>query len=189
MTGLIEFETDRLRLRQWKDSDLVPFSAMNADPRVMEFFPATLDGSASDALADKARSLISERGWGFWAMEVKGGASFIGFCGLHIPSAPLPFMPCVEIGWRLSADHWRHGYATEAALGALQIGFERLQLPEIVSFAVADNHRSRRVMERIGMTYSERFEHPDLPERSPLRPHVLYRKSLSAHRRMIGSDA
>jgi RimJ/RimL family protein N-acetyltransferase len=105
MAEIIEFETDRLRLRQWLATDREPFAALNADPRVMEFFPATLDRATSDAMANYCEALIAERGWGFWAAEVKGSGQFIGFVGLHTPSSELPFSPCVEIGWRLAFKH------------------------------------------------------------------------------------
>lgn len=173
---LIEFDTERLRLRQWRESDYEPFAAINADPQVMAFFLSPLGRQESDAMAEKIRSLIGQRGWGFWAVEVKGGEPFIGFVGLHVPSAALPCSPCVEIGWRLAASHWRRGYAAEAARGTLRVAFERLELPEVVSFTPLGNQWSRSVMERLGMHHSgETFEHPGVPEGSPLRPHVLYR--------------
>jgi len=149
MAEIIEFETDRLRLRQWLATDREPFAALNADPRVMEFFPATLDRATSDAMADYCEALIAKRGWGFWAAEVKGSGQFIGFVGLHTPSE-LPFSPCVEIAWRLAFKHWGKGFASEAASGALQVGFGLLNLPEIVSFTAVRNLRSRAVMERLG---------------------------------------
>jgi RimJ/RimL family protein N-acetyltransferase len=178
MTGLIEFETERLRLRQWLPTDHEPFSALNADPRVMEFFPAPLDRAASDTMADRCESLIAERGWGFWAAETKDTHEFIGFIGLHIPIPELPFSPCVEIGWRLAFQYWGKGFATEAAHGALRVGFGSLELLEIVSFTSVFNLRSRSVMRRLGMQEtSETFEHPNVPVGSPLRQHCLYRLS------------
>lgn len=161
MTGLIEFETERLRLRQWLPTDREPFSALNADSRVMEFFPAPLDRAASDTMADRCESLIAERGWGFWAAETKDSHEFIGFVGLHIPTPELPFSPCVEIGWRLAFQYWSNGFATEAAHGALRVGFDSLELLEIVSFTSVFNLRSRAVMRRLGMQeIGETFEHP-----------------------------
>lgn len=178
MAELIEFETERLRLRQWIAADREPFAALNADPKVMEFFPAPIERAASDAMADRCNSLIAERGWGFWATESKETNQFIGFVGLHIPIPELPFSPCVEIGWRLAYPYWGKGFATEAARGALQIGFELLSLSEIVSFATLYNFRSRAVMERLGMCETtEIFEHPHVPVGSPLRKHCLYRLS------------
>lgn len=176
MTELIEFDTERLRLRQWCAADRQPFAALNADPKVMAFYPLLLNRAASDAMADRCQSLIAERGWGFWAIETKDMKEFIGFVGLHIPAPELPFSPCVEIGWRLAFQHWGKGFATEAARSALRVGFEVLGLPEIVSFASVGNLRSRAVMERLGMQeVAGTFEHPCVPEGSALRQHSLYR--------------
>lgn len=178
MAELIEFNTDRLHLRQWCVADREPFAALNADTKVMEFFPTPLDRAASDAMADRCQALIAERGWGFWAVELKHANEFIGFVGLHIPSAELPFSPCVEVGWRLAFQYWGKGFAIEAARGALRVGFELLSLPEIVSFAAVRNVRSRAVMERLGMLEATAtFEHPSVPEGSALRQHCLYRLS------------
>lgn len=172
---LIEFKTPRLHLRQWRDDDLAPFAQLNSDPRVMEFFPSLLDRSQSDAAVIRARSSIVERGWGFWAAELLGTHQFIGFVGIK-PNKDMPFSPCVEIGWRLAVEHWKRGYATEAATGALQIAFEQLKLKEIVSFTPVLNLRSQAVMQRLGMIRHERtFQHPDVPDNSPLKEHVLYR--------------
>jgi RimJ/RimL family protein N-acetyltransferase len=170
-------ETRRLRLRAWSERDLAAFAGLNADPRVMEFFPKPLERTESDALALRIREHFARHGFGLWAVEVPGVADFIGFVGLSVPSFRAPFMPCVEIGWRLAHDHWGRGYATEAARAALSVGFRDLTLDEIVSFTVPLNWRSRRVMERLGMTRSafDDFEHPALPEGHVLRPHVLYR--------------
>jgi RimJ/RimL family protein N-acetyltransferase len=179
MTTLIEFETDRLRLRQWIEADREPlFARLNSDPRVMEFLPSLLDRAASDAMFDRLQSRINERGWGFWAVESKLDRQFIGFVGLNIPQYELPFAPCVEVGWRLAVEYWGKGYATEAATGALVVGFDRLNFPEIVSFTTTTNHRSHAVMERLGMERAaETFEHPLLEIGHPLREHYLYRLS------------
>ncbi|RIX40312.1 MAG: N-acetyltransferase [Rhodocyclales bacterium GT-UBC] len=175
MADLIEFETKRLVLRQWKPADREAFAAINADARAMAFFPAPLSRAESDLLADRCATLIRERGWGFWAAELKASHQFIGFVGLHVPTAELPFSPCVEIGWRLSVEHWGKGLATEAAQGALRIGFGAIGLEEIVSFTAVGNTRSRAVMEKLNMCPSGTFEHPLLPIESPLRLHCLYR--------------
>jgi RimJ/RimL family protein N-acetyltransferase len=144
----------------------------------MEFFPAPIGREASDASIDAWQSQFAERGWSNWAAEVSESGEFIGFVGLTIPRRALPFSPCVEAGWRLARSHWGKGFATEAARGALRIGFERLGLFKIVSFTTIHNRRSRAVMERIGMhNANEDFEHPGVPEGSPLRLHCLYRLS------------
>jgi len=173
---LIEFDTPRLRLRQWREADRAPFAALNADPAVMEFFPAPLERAASDAMVDSFSAQIAERGWSNWAVEVRDSGAFIGFVGLTIPRRVLPCSPCVEIGWRLARAHWGQGYASEAAREVLAVGFDRIGLAEIVSLTALLNLRSRAVMERIGMTNANAdFEHPAVPEGHPLRPHCLYR--------------
>jgi RimJ/RimL family protein N-acetyltransferase len=169
--------TDRLRLREWRESDREAFARINADPRVMEFFPSVLSREASDALADRAEKHFREHGFGPWAVELIETGEFIGFTGLSIPNFEAPFMPAVEIGWRLSAEYWGHGLATEAARASVQYGFGELQLDEIVAMTVPANVRSRRVMEKIGMTRdaADDFDHPSLVDGHPLRRHVLYR--------------
>jgi RimJ/RimL family protein N-acetyltransferase len=169
--------TPRLRLRPWTDADREPFARMNADPRVMEHFPGTLSRSDSDALADRIARHIDEHGWGLWAVEIPGVTLFAGYIGLSKPTFSAPFTPCVEVGWRIAHEHWGHGYATEGARAALELGFGRLGLHEIVSFTVPANVRSRRVMERLGMSRNpdDDFDHPGLPPDHRLRRHVLYR--------------
>lgn len=164
----------RLTLRDWRESDREPFAALNADPRVMEHFPSTLDRVSSDALAARLETRLRAQGWGLWAVDLDG--EFIGFTGLARPSFEAPFMPAVEIGWRLAPHAWGHGYATEAAIAAAAYAFEVLGLDELVSFTTVRNMTSRRVMERIGMTHDERddFDHPNLVGH-PQQRHVLYR--------------
>lgn len=176
MTAPIEIDTPRLRLRQWQTEDRAPFAALNADPEVMALLPALLDRAESDAMADRCQALIAERGWGLWVVESKSSRAFMGFVGLHIPAVDLPFSPCVEVGWRLATRYWGNGYATEAARGALRVGFQQLRLTEIVSFTSLGNVRSRAVMERLGMLETEdTFEHPVFPAGHPIRTHCLYR--------------
>ena len=177
MPDLPSLRTERLILRAWRDEDRAAFAALNDDSRVMEFLPARLSREDSDAMADRIEAHFAEHGCGFWAVEERGGAPFIGFVGLAIPKFDAHFTPCVEIGWRLAFDHWGKGYASEGARAALADGFTRLGLREIVSFTVPHNARSRAVMERIGMTRNptDDFDHPSLAEGHPLRRHVLYR--------------
>jgi RimJ/RimL family protein N-acetyltransferase len=172
-----QLSTKRLLLRPWHPDDFEPFAALNADPRVMEFFPSVLSRHDSDALAERIAAHIETHGWGLWAVEVPGATAFAGYVGLAEPSFAAPFTPCVEIGWRLAHEHWGQGYAIEGARAALAFGFTALKLDEIVSFTVPANLRSRRVMERLGMARVEAddFDHPGLPVEHSLRRHVLYR--------------
>lgn len=172
---MVALISPRLILRQWRPTDLEPFSALNADPEVMRYFPSALDRDQSDALAERERRLITQRGWGLWALEHSASHAFIGFVGLAQASFDAHFTPAVEIGWRLSLRHWGNGYATEAAKAAVAFGFESLDLDEIVSFTALANQRSRRVMERLAMSHdpADDFDHPRV--RGPLRRHVLFR--------------
>jgi RimJ/RimL family protein N-acetyltransferase len=167
----------RTLLRRWREEDREAFAAMNADARVMEFFRSPLNRAESDAMVDRIEKHFGEHGFGLWAIAIPDGAPFIGFAGLSVARFSAPFTPRVEVGWRLAFAHWGHGYATEAARLALGYGFGTLGLAEIVSFTSVTNHRSRAVMERLGMRRdpAEDFDYPSLPERHPLRRHVLYR--------------
>jgi ribosomal-protein-alanine N-acetyltransferase len=174
-----ELRTERLRLRRWSDDDLEPFAALNADPVVMEHFPAPLTRAESDDLVARIESTFEDEEVGLWAVEVTATGSFAGFVGLWPATFEAHFTPAVEVGWRLAREHWGHGYAPEAARAALADGFERLGLEEIVSMTAVGNDRSRRVMEKLGMTRdpADDFEHPKMPAGHRLRPHVLYRLS------------
>jgi RimJ/RimL family protein N-acetyltransferase len=181
-----ELRTVRLLMRRWREADLAPFAALNADPEVMRHFPARMDRGASDDLARRADAALGRRGWGLWAVEVRAddvepedAGAFIGFVGLNAPPFDAHFTPAVEVGWRLARGFWGRGYATEAATAAMGRGFGELHLDEIVSFTTVANDRSRRVMERLGMHRdpADDFDHPSLAADDPIRPHVLYRLS------------
>src|SRR4051812_37047407 len=132
---------EQITLRQWRDSDLEPYAAMNSDPEVMRYFPSPLSREQSEVSLVRQRALIDQRGWGLWALDVDGG--FAGFIGLAIPSFEASFMPCVEVGWRLRREYWGRGIALHGSLLALKHGFSTLKLPEIVSFTAAVNVHSR----------------------------------------------
>ncbi len=179
----IELETPRLRLRQWRDEDVESLYAMTSDPEVQAHFPSVQDRDKSLAMFDKLRELIDEKGWGFWAVEIKAGRKFAGFCGLKEVSFDAPFVPAVEVGWRFARDTWGHGYATEAGRASIRFGFDELGLDEIVAFLLPGNRRSAAVCERLGMARDEAgdFDHPwfDADARAvngqPLQRHALYR--------------
>ncbi|EKO3399863.1 GNAT family N-acetyltransferase [Vibrio fluvialis] len=170
-------ETERLILRQWRDSDFPAFAKINADVLVMKHFPAVLSQAESDALAKRIQSLIAENGWGFWAVEYKETGDFLGFVGLHrqAETSALPFAPCVEIGWRLASPCWGKGIATEAARAALHFAFAVLDLRQVLAFTALTNQPSQRVMSKLGMQNCHAdFLHPALPEGHPLQCHCLY---------------
>jgi ribosomal-protein-alanine N-acetyltransferase len=172
-----ELETERLVLRRWQPGDRAPFAAMNADPQVMEHFPAPLTPEESDALVDRIETGFARDGYGLWALETKDDGTFIGFTGLALQTFPAHFTPAVEVGWRLARAAWGRGYASEAARAAIDFGFGTVGLDEIVSMTAATNVRSQRVMQRIGMTRdpADDFLHPNVPAGHAVQPHVLYR--------------
>lgn len=179
-----ELRTERLVLRQWRDDDHAAFAALNADPEVMRHFPAPLTRSASDAFAQRASARLDDQGWGLWAVEVPGVAPFIGFIGLVQLSFLAAFTPAVEVGWRLDRHHWGRGYAVEGATAVLDLAFapDGLALSSVVSLTAVGNRNSRRVMEKLGMTHdpADDFDHPYVPEGSPVRRHVVYRMTATA---------
>jgi RimJ/RimL family protein N-acetyltransferase len=172
-----KIETPHLHLRNWRDQDREPFHRINSDPRVMEHFPAPLSREESDSLIARIESHQAQHSFTFFAAELRSTSQFIGFIGIVHTPFEAHFTPCVEIGWRLGAEFWGQGLATEGAQAVLDFGFDELKLPEIVALTVPANQRSRRVMEKLGMTCNpaDDFEHPRLPPGHPLRPHVLYR--------------
>lgn len=170
-------ETARLVLRRWHADDRPIMHAINTDAAVVEFLGPALTSEQSDAGLDRQERSFDSRGFGLWCAQVKGGPACIGFVGLWAPDFDAPFMPCVEIGWRLASDQWGRGYAPEGATAVLAFAFDVLELDEVVSFTTVANVRSRRVMEKIGLVRDPAadFEHPNVATGDPLRPHVLYR--------------
>jgi ribosomal-protein-alanine N-acetyltransferase len=172
-----EISTPRLHLRRWRTEDREPYAALNADPRVMEHYPAPLSREESDAMVDRIEAHFEKHGYGLWAVDAVEEARFVGFIGLLVPRYEAHFTPAVEIGWRLAHDAWGRGYATEGARATLALAFGAIGLREVVATTAPNNLRSRRVMERLGMRHDAAgdFEHPLIPEGHVLRRQVLYR--------------
>lgn len=169
--------TARLVLRRWRVTDRAPFARINADPRVARFLPGTLARTQSDAMVDRIERHHERHGYGLWVVERRSEPGCIGFVGLQVVADSLPFAPAVEIGWRLAAEAWGQGLATEAAAAVRDAAFGSLGLDELVSFTAASNLPSIAVMERIGLRRDRAgdFLHPALDGDDPLAPHVLYR--------------
>ena len=170
-------ETSRLRLRQWRETDRLPFAAMSADPEVMRYFPSTLDAGASAQLIERFAAGIAARGWGFWAVELKSSGAFVGLIGLHPQDAEsgIPHAPLVEIGWRIARPHWRQGYAEEGARAALRFAFDTLGLERVYAFTAIVNEPSRHLMTKLGMRdTADDFDHPKLEQGHRLERHCLY---------------
>jgi RimJ/RimL family protein N-acetyltransferase len=172
-------ETERLRLRPWRESDLPAFAAMNADPQVRRYFSSRLTREESDASVARFIRMYALDGYGFMATELRETSEFIGLIGIQRMSFFLRgcAVPTVEIGWRLNEKSWRKGLATEGARACLDLAFVQFQLPEIVAFTVPANLPSRRVMEKLGMIRNpdDDFDDPRIPVGNPCQRHVLYR--------------
>jgi RimJ/RimL family protein N-acetyltransferase len=168
----VMLRTARLLLREWRDDDAEPFAALSADPLAMRYLPPADAGWVS-----RAQAHWLEHGFGQFVVEIPGEAPFIGVVGLARVRFPASFTPAVEAAWRLAPTFWGRGYATEAARAAIEDGFGRVGLGEIVAFTVPANAASQRVMMRLGMTRdpAEDFDHPAFPAGHPLCWHVLYR--------------
>ncbi len=180
MHNLPDFlNTERLTLRRWKESDLEPFTAMNMDAEVMQYFPSLITPEQTKKMIDKIEEGFTEKGFGLWAAEITETNEFIGFTGLSVPTFSAHFTPCIEIGWRIAPAYWGQGYAPEAAREILKDAFKRLKLPELVSFTAKANSNSIRVMRKLGMTRDpkEDFNHPLIEKNTRLAEHVLYRLS------------
>ena len=171
-------QTPRIGLRKYWDADLDAFAALNSDPEVMRYFPNTLSVDQCRNYIARINNQINEQGYGFWAAEHLKTAELMGFVGITNVSYETEFTPAVEIGWRLAKKFWGRGLATEAALACLDFAFEKLKLPEIVSFTAVTNERSYKLMERIGMRKKSFFNHPKIEEGDPLQRHVLYKITL-----------
>jgi len=172
-----ELRTERLLLRAWRDDDVEPFAALNADPVTMAHFPAPLDRAETEFMVERIVARWEKDGHGLWAVEVPDAAPFIGFIGVVRQEFPAHFTPCIEVGWRLARAHWGHGYAPEGGRECLRWGFEQQGMVEIVSMTTESNTKSRRVMEKIGLVRDpdDDFDHPGVPTTWPQRRHVLYR--------------
>ncbi|MEV7122508.1 GNAT family N-acetyltransferase [Kitasatospora griseola] len=180
MAEFVELTTPRLLLRQWKDGDLDRWAELNADPEVRRHFGSLLTRAESAGSLAAFRAELAERGWGWWAVQLRDGGRFLGFAGLDPVDEEAP-VEGVEAGWRLHRDAWGHGYATEAARAVLRYGFQELALPEVLALIAEGNTPSRAVAERLGMTYDPAadFDDPTLPP-GPHRRTVVYRLRPSA---------
>lgn len=186
-----QLRTRRLLLRRWQEQDREPFSAISADPKVMEHFPASLSRAQSAALIERTEASFDAHGYGLWAVELCGESSLVGFLGALAVEDDLPFYPAVELGWRLGREFWGRGIATEGARAVSEYAFQTLGLRELVAYTAARNLRSQRVMERLGMhrDAAEDFLHPKLSLDHPLAPHMLYRLRPSDLQRLPASHS
>lgn len=150
-------------------------AAINADPRVMEYFPSTQTEAQTQGFIERSIVHQQKHGYCYFAAETRDDGQLIGFIGLAHQTYEADFTPCTDIGWRLHPEVWGRGLATEGALACLDLAFEQLKLPEVYSIAVRQNAPSIRVMEKIGMEYHSTFDHPALLDAPALKSCVVYR--------------
>ena len=169
-------ETDRLILREWRDSDAEAMYEIGQDPRVMAFLgPLMNRNEARDLVAGQ---ILNQSLFGhcFWPIERRSDGMLIGFCGLNPAPRATGLDDEIEIGWRLAHHAWGRGYAREAAVASIDWAWAALDVPRIVAMTVAANTASWRLMQRLGMTrrFDLDFEHPAIAVDDPLRPHIVY---------------
>jgi len=170
-------ETERLTLRGWCDADVDPFHAMGNDPEVMRYLGPPMSRADALSAADRQNVFIASHGYCFWAIERKADGAFLGFCGIKPGPEGTPIVDELEIGWRLHRDAWGQGYAREAAEAVIAWAWTNTDEPEITAMTVADNTNSWGLMERLGMRrdHGGDFDHPAVPDGSPLKRHLVYR--------------
>ncbi len=173
-------ETERLILRDWRDSDRAPFAAMNADAEVMRYFPTVQSREQSDASVDRIAAHFEQYGFGLFALQEKDGRAFVGFTGFQTVTVESPIKGELEIGWRLARAWWRRGLAFEAASACLEWIGRKGTMARIVSMTAAVNAPSRGLMEKLGLTHRPEFDfdHPQIEPSSPLARHVVYCQEL-----------
>ena len=174
MTEIVT-ETERLRLRTWTGEDKVEFVRRLNTPAVMRWLGGVQDQAAYDAGFERIDSYQRDFGHTLWAVERKVDGALLGFCGLkRVNSEGAPNPGDFEVGWRLREDAWGHGYAKEAAIAALQAGFERFGAEEIVALTVIENEASWGLMKRLGMRRRPDLDYVDPRDNAPFRDTIVY---------------
>jgi len=145
----LHVETERLIIRNWKESDIEPYAEIVSDPEVMKYIgngkPRTIDNART--FVEEMMRLFEERGWIRFAVEHKESGELLGFCGFDLAHGVLDY------GWRYARKYWGGGYGSEAAIAVLDIGRNRYGLRNIQSMSYPENVGSIRIMEKMGMSY------------------------------------
>ncbi len=168
------FQSERLGFRNWIQSDVLNMSTINADPKVMEFFPVIATHQQTEAFVKRMQEQFEQKGFCYFAVDRLDIGEFIGFIGISEQTYESNFTPCVDIGWRLAQKQWGKGYATEGAKRCLEYAFNELGLVKIMSVCPEVNKHSEVVMQKIGMRKVKTFDHPLLVSYEWLKSCVLY---------------
>jgi RimJ/RimL family protein N-acetyltransferase len=168
------FKSERLGFRNWLPEDITPMSEINADPRVMEFFPSIQSAAQTIEFIERMQNQFKEKGFCYFAVDKLENGEFIGFIGISEQTFEADFTPCIDIGWRLSSKEWNKGFATEGAKRCLEYAFDELNIETINSMCPKINWPSENVMKKIGMKKVSEFKHPKLLNDERLQDCVLY---------------
>ncbi len=184
------FTSERLGFRLWQDADLSAMAALNADDRVMAFFPQKISRTDTQAFMERMQRQYEQKNFCYFAVDRLDTSAFIGFIGLSQQDFEADFTPCVDIGWRLAGQHWGQGFATEGAGRCLVYAFQKLNLKEVYAFCPQANTPSIHVMRKLGMQQQGEFLHPMLKDSPELQPCVYYKTDQTAgiERKIIKAD-
>lgn len=180
MTEAFRLETERLVLRDWREGDAEEFFRVTNTPGVMRWLGGVFDEAGRKMQLDRVRKCREANGFCFWIVERKqdGGhlaGEMLGFCGLKRADAPGSTVSGeMEAGWRLREDAWGKGYAKEAAIAAIEAGFERFGGERIVALTIRQNEPSWGLMRKLGMQRREDLDYADERYDPPWRDTVVY---------------
>ncbi len=168
------FKSQRLGFRNWKSTDLDPMTAINMNSIAMEFFPELQNAEQTFQMIARMQNMFKEKGYCYFAVDRLDLVEFIGFIGLCDQTFESDFTPCIDIGWRLSPNHWHQGFATDGAIRCLEYAYDTLRLNTVKAIAPVINIKSIAVMKKVGMTEVKQFIHPKLLNNERLKDCVLY---------------
>jgi RimJ/RimL family protein N-acetyltransferase len=168
-------ETERLRLRNWRQGDGEQFREHCNRPNVMRWLGGVRTPEFMDEVVGRFVAWQEERGFTFWVVERKEDCAFLGFCGLKIADGVNSTVAGeIEVGWRFREDAWGKGYAKEAAIASLDHAFDKLAAPRVVALTVVGNEMSWGLMKRLGMTLRPELEYVDLAWPDSMNPTIVY---------------
>lgn len=170
------FKSERLGFRNWCAADMDKMAEINADEKVMEFFPGVVTNEQTVSFIERMQNQYEEKGFCYFAVDKLEGEIFIGFIGLSEQTYKAAFTPYIDIGWRITSREWNKGYATEGAKRCLEFAFNDLTIETINAIAPMVNIKSEHIMKKIGMTKRYEFDHPLLAHDKRLKRCVLYEK-------------
>ena len=152
----MQITTPRLLLREMTEDDFPALHVILSDPETMRHYPQPYDEAGTRRWIAWCRNSYAKHGFGLWAVTLDG--EFIGDCGISMQPINGQWLP--EIGYHIRKDHWRKGYASEAAAACIRVAFEQFGFPAVYSYMNADNEPSRRPAMKNGMTQVDAYDDP-----------------------------